>query len=115
MSTIAVGGGAGGARSFSGVIAGAVVDGVRLLDLAAAGDPAVSVRGDARRAHTPLDRDINRMQQVSCSFRVVYECLLEMRKVKVRVALIEQLPVDYRGSKAVRRPSGLISNLFHFH
>ncbi|KAF9797183.1 hypothetical protein SFRURICE_001829, partial [Spodoptera frugiperda] len=63
MSTIAVGGGAGGARSFSGVIAGAVVDGVRLLDLAAAGDPAVSVRGDARRAHTPLDRDINRMQQ----------------------------------------------------
>ncbi|KAH9630050.1 hypothetical protein HF086_008020 [Spodoptera exigua] len=63
MSTIALGGGAGGARSFSGVMAGVVVDGVRLLDLAAAGDVAVSLRGDARRAHAPLDRDINRMQQ----------------------------------------------------
>lgn len=66
MLTVTVGGGVGGARSFSGVLAGLVVDGVRVLDLAAAGDPAVSVRGDARRAHTPLDRDINRMQQV-CS------------------------------------------------
>ncbi|XP_063831706.1 neurexin 1-like [Ostrinia nubilalis] len=64
MSTITVGGGAGGSRTFSGVIAGLVVDGVRVLELAAAGDPSVSVRGDARRAHTPLDRDINRMQQV---------------------------------------------------
>lgn len=64
MSTITVGGGAGGVRTFSGVIAGLVADGVRVLDLAAAGDPAVSVRGDARRASTPLDRDINRMQQV---------------------------------------------------
>ncbi|CAG9789178.1 unnamed protein product [Diatraea saccharalis] len=63
MSTITVGGGTGGARTFSGVIAGLVVDGVRVLELAAAGDPSVSVRGDARRAHTPLDRDINRMQQ----------------------------------------------------
>lgn len=64
MSSITVGGGAGGARTFSGVMAGLVVDGVRVLDLAAAGDPSVSVRGDARRAQSPLDRDINRMQQV---------------------------------------------------
>ncbi|KAG7298223.1 hypothetical protein JYU34_019035 [Plutella xylostella] len=45
-------------------MAGLVVNGVRVLDLAASGDPAVSVRGDARRASSPLDRDINRMQQV---------------------------------------------------
>ncbi|KAG7298224.1 hypothetical protein JYU34_019036 [Plutella xylostella] len=45
---------------------GLVVNGVRVLDLAASGDPAVSVRGDARRASSPLDRDINRMQQVCC-------------------------------------------------
>ncbi|XP_049877630.1 neurexin-1-like [Pectinophora gossypiella] len=63
MSTITVGGGAGGSRTFSGVVAGVVVDAVRVLDVAAAGDPAASVRGDARRATTPLDRDINRMQQ----------------------------------------------------
>lgn len=65
MSTITVGGGSGGSRTFSGVIAGMVVDSVRVMDLAASGDPSVSVRGDARRAHTPLDRDINRMQQVN--------------------------------------------------
>ncbi|XP_072930215.1 neurexin 1 [Epargyreus clarus] len=63
MSVVTVGGGAGGARSFSGVLAGLVLDGVRVLDAAAAGDPAAAVRGDARRAHAPLDRDINRMQQ----------------------------------------------------
>ncbi|CAH2046084.1 unnamed protein product, partial [Iphiclides podalirius] len=63
MSTITVGGGAGGSRPFSGVIAGLVVNGIRVLDLAAAGDPSVTLRGDVRRAHTPLDRDINRMQQ----------------------------------------------------
>ncbi|XP_053613214.1 neurexin 1-like isoform X1 [Plodia interpunctella] len=63
MSTVTVGGGAGGSRTFSGVVAGLAVNGARVLDLAAAGDPAASVRGDARRAHTPLDRDINRMQQ----------------------------------------------------
>ncbi|CAF4797282.1 unnamed protein product [Pieris macdunnoughi] len=63
MSKIIVGGGSGGARSFSGVLAGLVAGKVRVLDLAAAGDPAVTVRGDARRAQTPLDRDINRMQQ----------------------------------------------------
>ncbi|CAG9105483.1 unnamed protein product [Plutella xylostella] len=68
MSTITVGGGAGGARSFSGVMAGLVVNGVRVLDLAASGDPAVSVRGDARRASSPLDRDINRMQQILLSW-----------------------------------------------
>ncbi|CAG9105480.1 unnamed protein product [Plutella xylostella] len=44
-------------------MAGLVVNGVRVLDLAASGDPAVSVRRDARRASSPLDRDINRMQQ----------------------------------------------------
>lgn len=65
MSSIAIGGGAGGTRTFSGVMAGLVVNGVRVLDLAAGGDPTVSVRGDARRAQSPLDRDINRMQQVS--------------------------------------------------
>lgn len=64
MSTVTVGGGAGGTRTFSGVVAGLVVDGVRVLDLAAQGDPAATARGDARRAATPLDRDINRMQQV---------------------------------------------------
>ncbi|XP_045527567.1 neurexin-1 isoform X1 [Pieris brassicae] len=63
MSKIIVGGGSGGARSFNGVLAGLVAGKVRVLDLAAAGDPAVTVRGDARRAQTPLDRDINRMQQ----------------------------------------------------
>ncbi|KAG6442553.1 hypothetical protein O3G_MSEX002421 [Manduca sexta] len=61
MSRVIIGG--SGARAFSGLVAGLVVDGVRPLDLAAAGDPSVSARGDARRAHTPLDRDINRMQQ----------------------------------------------------
>ncbi|CAG4930590.1 unnamed protein product [Parnassius apollo] len=63
MSTITVGGGSRGSRTFSGVLAGLVVNGVRVLDLAAAGDPSVTIRGDARRAHSPLDRDINRMQQ----------------------------------------------------
>ncbi|XP_028031310.1 neurexin-1-like isoform X3 [Bombyx mandarina] len=63
MSVVTVGGGGGSARPYSGVLAGLVVDGVRVLELAAAGDPAVSVRGDVRRAHAPLDRDINRMQQ----------------------------------------------------
>ncbi|XP_061721601.1 neurexin 1 isoform X2 [Cydia pomonella] len=64
MSSITVGGGAGGARTFSGVVAGLAVDGVRVLDLAAAGDAAVSVRGDARRATSPLDKGwINGMQQ----------------------------------------------------
>ncbi|CAH2094246.1 unnamed protein product [Euphydryas editha] len=33
--------------------------------LAAAADPAAALRGDVRRARAPLDRDINRMQQVS--------------------------------------------------
>ncbi|XP_034833853.2 neurexin 1 isoform X3 [Maniola hyperantus] len=63
MSRITIGGGNGGGRSFSGVVAGLVVNGARLLDLAAAADPAAALRGDVRRAHTPLDRDINRMQQ----------------------------------------------------
>ncbi|CAH0728175.1 unnamed protein product, partial [Brenthis ino] len=63
MSRITVGGGGGGGRSFSGVVAGLVVNGARLLDLAAAADPSAALRGDVRRAHTPLDRDINRMQQ----------------------------------------------------
>ncbi|XP_023936294.1 neurexin-1 isoform X1 [Bicyclus anynana] len=63
MSRITIGGGSGGGRSFSGVVAGLVVNGARLLDLAAAVDPAAALRGDVRRAHTPLDRDINRMQQ----------------------------------------------------
>lgn len=76
MTTITIGGGANGARTFSGVVAGLAVNGIRVLDLAANGDPAVSVRGDARRAHTPLDRDINRMQQVCeicfCSFSNSY-------------------------------------------
>ncbi|CAH2094247.1 unnamed protein product [Euphydryas editha] len=65
MSRVTVGGGGGGARSFSGVVAGLVLNGVRLLDLAAAADPAAALRGDVRRARAPLDRDINRMQQVS--------------------------------------------------
>lgn len=63
MAGVSLGGAPGGARPFSGVLAGVVVDGVRVLDLAAAGDPAASVRGDARRAAAPLERDINRMQQ----------------------------------------------------
>lgn len=63
MSKIMVGGGSGGSRTFSGVVGGLVAGGVRVLDLAAAADSAVSVRGDARRAHS-IDRDINRMQQV---------------------------------------------------
>ncbi|CAH2236881.1 jg20290 [Pararge aegeria aegeria] len=63
MSRVTIGGGHGGGRSFSGVVAGLVVNGARLLDLAAAVDPSAALRGDVRRAHTPLDRDINRMQQ----------------------------------------------------
>lgn len=75
MSTVTVGGGEG-ARTFSGVVAGLALDGVRVLDLAAAADPAVSVRGDARRAHSPLDRDINRMQQVLLLWIMdYYNCL----------------------------------------
>ncbi|XP_059050815.1 neurexin-1-like [Achroia grisella] len=74
MSTITVGGGAGGSRTFSGVMAGLVVNSVRVLDLAASGDPTVSVRGDARRAHTPLDRDINRMQQGDTSGKLMKPC-----------------------------------------
>lgn len=78
MSTITVGGGSGGGRTFSGVVAGLVVDAVRVLDLAAAGDPAISVRGDARRAHAPLDRDINRMQQVFCLLLVALHSLFDI-------------------------------------
>ncbi|XP_050685086.1 neurexin-1 isoform X2 [Leptidea sinapis] len=63
LSRVTVGGGPGGARSFSGVVAGLVAGGARVLDLAAGGDPGVAVRGDVRRAAGPLDRDINRMQQ----------------------------------------------------
>ncbi|XP_046971737.1 neurexin-1 [Vanessa cardui] len=63
MSRVTVGGGGGGGRSFSGVVAGLVLNGARLLDLAAAADPAAALRGDVRRAAAPLDRDINRMQQ----------------------------------------------------
>ncbi|XP_026490991.1 neurexin 1 isoform X3 [Vanessa tameamea] len=63
MSRVTVGGGGGGGRSFSGVAAGLVLNGARLLDLAAAADPAAALRGDVRRAAAPLDRDINRMQQ----------------------------------------------------
>ncbi|KOB52067.1 Neurexin-1a-alpha, partial [Operophtera brumata] len=47
MSSITVGGGVGGTRTFSGVVAGLVADGVRVLDLAAAGDPAVDDDEDA--------------------------------------------------------------------
>lgn len=64
MSRVTVGGGSGGARSFAGVVAGLVVNGARVLDRAAAADPAAALRGDVRRAAGPLDRDLNRMQQV---------------------------------------------------
>ncbi|XP_061384616.1 neurexin 1 isoform X2 [Danaus plexippus] len=63
MSRVTVGGGSGGARSFAGVVAGLVVNGARVLDRAAAADPAAALRGDVRRAAGPLDRDLNRMQQ----------------------------------------------------
>ncbi|XP_050354319.1 neurexin-1 isoform X5 [Nymphalis io] len=63
MSRVVVGGGGGGARSFRGVVAGLVLNGARVLDRAAAADPAAALRGDVRRAAAPLDRDINRMQQ----------------------------------------------------
>ncbi|XP_041968966.1 neurexin-1 isoform X4 [Aricia agestis] len=62
MARITIGGGAGGARSFSGVLAGLAVNGARPLDRAAAADPALALRGDVRRAHA-LDPDLNRMQQ----------------------------------------------------
>ena len=78
MSRVSVGGGGGGARSFSGVAAGLVLNAARLLDRAAAGDPAAALRGDVRRAAAPLDRDINRMQQVP--FVLLYS--LVMRKVR---------------------------------
>lgn len=53
-------------RGFSGVIAGLVVNGIRVLDLAAEKDSGASVRGDAQLMTGILDRnELHRMQQVN--------------------------------------------------
>lgn len=87
MSTITLGGGspgggaggAGGGRTFSGVLAGVVVDGVRVLDVAAAAERGAAVRGDVRRATAPLDRDINRMQQVRTNTLIYWDVAAAFR------------------------------------
>ncbi|XP_077296865.1 neurexin 1 isoform X2 [Arctopsyche grandis] len=55
-------------RGFSGVIAGLVVNGIRVLDLAAEKDSGASVRGDAQLMTGILDRnELHRMQQTPAS------------------------------------------------
>lgn len=53
-------------RPFSGIVAGVVVNGLRILDLAAEKDIHTSIRGDVQLTTGILDRhdNIQKMQQV---------------------------------------------------
>lgn len=54
-------------RPFSGIISGVVVNGLRILDLAAEKDVHASIRGDVQLISGILDRQdhLQKMQQVS--------------------------------------------------